>query len=211
MSISEIKKWAKEKIKGKWYNLLPGIIIASIITGLGFTIKNPNGGFTYYSVGWIFYIIEVGLTYYIVNFITDKDYSIDDIFHFAKDFLKGIVISLLSGIFIFLWSLLFIIPGIIKILSYSLIPMIMSDEKYKDLGYMDILKLSEDMMKGHRGKYFLLGLSFIGWHILALFTLFILEIWIVPYQQVATTKFLYDVKKEYEKNNKKSNEKKESK
>ena len=211
MSISEIKKWSKEKIKGKWYNLLPGIIIASIITGIGFTIKNPNGGFTYYSVGWIFYVIEVGLTYYIVNFITDKDYSIDNIFHFAKDFLKGIVISLLSGIFIFLCSLLFIIPGILKILSYSFIPMIMSDEKYKDLSYMDILKLSEDMMKGHRGKYFLLGLSFIGWHILALFTLFILEIWIAPYQQVATTKFLYDVKKEYEKKNKKSNEKKESK
>ena len=214
MNISEIKKWSKEKVKGKRWSILPAIIVASIITGISFTYKTSNDSYAYINIGWIFYIVEIGLTYFLVNFITDKKYSIDDLFYFAKDFLKGLIVSLLSGIFISLWSLLLIIPGLIKVLAYSLIPMIMSDEKYKDLGYMDTLKLSESMMKGHKWEYFLLGLSFIGWHILAIFTLFILELWIVPYQQVATTKFLYEVKNEYEKknkSNKKEDKKKESK
>ena len=214
MNISEIKKWSKEKVKGKRWSILPAIIVASIITGISFTYKTSNDSYAYINIGWIFYSVEIGLTYFLVNFITDKKYSIDDLFYFAKDFLKGLIVSLLSGIFISLWSLLLIIPGLIKVLAYSLIPMIMSDEKYKDLGYMDTLKLSESMMKGHKWEYFLLGLSFIGWHILAIFTLFILELWIVPYQQVATTKFLYEVKNEYEKknkSNKKEDKKKESK
>lgn len=59
---------------------------------------------------------------------------------------------------------------------------------------MDILKKSEEMMNGHKMDYFMLCLSFIGWHILAFFTCFILEIWVLPYQTVAQVKFLSDVK-----------------
>ena len=55
------------------------------------------------------------------------------------------------------------------------------------------------MMMGHKMDYFVLTLSFIGWHILAIFTLGLLEIWIIPYEKVATTKFLLDVKEAYEK------------
>lgn len=202
MNISEIKKWSKEKVKGKRWSILAAIIVTSLLTSLSFGTRTSDDSFIYINIGWVFYVVEVGLAYYMVNFITDKKYSIDDLFHFSKDFIKALLVNLLSALFVFLWSLLFIIPGIIKSLSYSLIPMIMSDEKYKDLGYMDILKLSQDMMKGHKWEFFVLGLSFIGWHILAVFTLFILELWISPYQQVAITKFLYEIKKDYEKNNK---------
>ena len=48
-------------------------------------------------------------------------------------------------------------------------------------------------MNGHKMDFFVLQLSFIGWHILAVFTLGLLEIWIVPYQKTAETKFLYDI------------------
>ena len=50
------------------------------------------------------------------------------------------------------------------------------------------------MMDGHKADYFMLGLSFIGWHILALFTFGLLELWILPYQYTAMTKFLNDIK-----------------
>ena len=63
---------------------------------------------------------------------------------------------------------------------------------------MDILKKSQDMMQGHRMDLFILSLSFIGWHILAIFTFGLLELWILPYQKTAETKFLYDVKTAYE-------------
>lgn len=202
MNISEIKKWSKEKVKGKRWSILAAIIVTSLLTSLSFGARTSDDSFIYINIGWVFYVVEVGLAYYMVNFITDKKYSIDDLFHFSKDFIKALLVNLLSALFVFLWSLLFIIPGIIKSLSYSLIPMIMSDEKYKDLGYMDILKLSQDMMKGHKWEFFVLGLSFMGWHILSIFTLFILELWISPYQQVAITKFLYEIKKDYENNNK---------
>ena len=198
MSIKEIKQWSKEKIKGKSWGLLGVILVAGMLTGLSFTMKVTEESYVVVNCGWIFFVVEVGLAYFMVNFITDKKYAIDDLFHFSKDFIKALLVGLLRDLFVFLWSLLLIVPGIIKGLAYSLIPMIMCDKKYNDLSYMEILKLSENMMKGHKLKYFLLGLSFIGWHILAIFTLFILELWIVPYQQTAATKFLYEVKKEYE-------------
>lgn len=60
------------------------------------------------------------------------------------------------------------------------------------------------MMNGHKMDYFKLELSFIGWHLLAVLTLGILEIWIAPYQATAMTKFLSEVKSEYEKANPKT-------
>ena len=54
-------------------------------------------------------------------------------------------------------------------------------------------------MNGHKMEYFMLGLSFIGWHLLAIPTLMILEIWIVPYQQTAITKYMYDLRINYKK------------
>ena len=129
-----------------------------------------------------------------INFITDKKYEFNDIFHFSKDFVKALVVSLLQIIFVFLWTLLLIVPGIIKWLSYALVPYIMADDKYSNMSEMDILRKSQEMMMGHKMDYFVLLLSFIGWHILAIPTLFLLELWIVPYQQTTVTKFLYDIK-----------------
>ena len=54
-------------------------------------------------------------------------------------------------------------------------------------------------MKGHKKDLFILKLSFAAWHILSVYTLFILELWIIPYQKTATTKFLNDIKAEYKK------------
>ena len=202
MNRKELKQWAKEKVNGKRWSILPALLIGGILTNLSiYTGKTANGIYQYYSLGWILFFIEVGVTYFMVKFITDKDYEFNDIFYFGKDFVKTFLVSLLKMIFVSLWTLLLIIPGILKSLSYSLVSMIMSDEKYKDLSGTEILKKSEAMMKGHRWDYVVLVLSFIGWHFLACFTFFILELWIAPYQKTATTKFLYDVKTKYEQEN----------
>ena len=203
MTNSEIRQWAKEKIKGNLWNILPALIVATILTSLtiggGYKDGKVESGV---SLGWIFYFVEVGLAYFMVKFVKGEKTEFNDIFHFSKDFIKCIGANLLQAIYIILFLLLLIVPGIMKIMAFALVPYIMADEKYKDESIPNLLKISEKMMNGHKMDFFLLNLSFIGWHILAACTFFILEIWVAPYHQTAATKFLNDVKESYEKENK---------
>lgn len=204
MGRTELKKWAKEKIKGHIGELLVAIIIASLVSNI--TIgSHYNFDGTHFEVkagiplGILFYFVQVGLTYYMVRFIKDQQRELKDLFKYSNDFGRIFLTGLLESIFTFLWALLLVIPGIIKAIGYSLVTFILADEKYKDLSYTQILKKSEEMMQGHKMDYFVLQLSFIGWHMLAIFTLGLLEIWILPYENTATYKFLNDIKEEYEK------------
>lgn len=197
MTNSEIKQWAKEKIKGKWLSILPAIFVASLLTGLtlGSSYSSETGTFSSgYNVGWIFYFVQIGLVAYMVKFINDQPVEFKDIFNYSKDFGRAIGAVLLQALYVFLFALLLIIPGIMKLIAYSLVPYLMADDKYDNLGLKELLTKSEEMMNGHKMDYFMLNLSFIGWHILAIFTLGILEIWVIPYQTTATTKFLNDIK-----------------
>ena len=196
----ELKNWAKAKIKGHVWELLIPIVIASILTSLniGGGYKYADGTLSYkmgFPVGIFLFFVNVGLAYFMVKFVNDKEHGIKDLFYFSKDYVRTFLTGLLEGIFVFLWALLLIVPGIIKAIAYSLVTLILADEKYKDLSYMDVLKKSEELMKGHKKDFFVLQLSFIGWHLLACLTLGILEIWIVPYQSTATYKFLDDIMK----------------
>ena len=206
MTRAELKEWAKKKIKGKVLPLFAVILVANIIANIsiptGKTVINGMEVQSTFSLAIFLGFISVGLASYMIKFINDKDYQFNDIFAYAKDFVRIFVVNLLKTIFIALWTLLFIIPGIICAFSYTLVDMILADERYNDLGFKEILDLSKAMMKGHKMDAFVLALSFIGWHLLAPFTLFLLEIWIIPYQQTALTKFLYDIKTDYEKEHK---------
>lgn len=86
-------------------------------------------------------------------------------------------------LYVFLWALLFIIPGIVKMYQYFLVPYILTE--YPDMEYKAALQLSRDMMEGNKWKTFVLGLSFILWDILGALTLGILEIFYVnPYRSL---------------------------
>lgn len=99
---------------------------------------------------------------------------------------------MLTSVFTFLWSLLFIIPGIIASLSYSMVYFIALDNL--ELSALDVIRKSKEMMRGHKGEYFVLGLSFIGWGILGIFTLGILYLWLIPYMQVTMANFYNELK-----------------
>lgn len=143
------------------------------------------------------FILEIGLTTFMVNFVTNKEYNFEQIFSKFKNWKNILIVYWHQTVMIFLFTLLLIVPGIIKALGYSLVPYILMDDP--DMTSTEILKLSEEMMNGHKMELFMLGLSFIGWHILAIFTLGILELWIIPYQQTTVTKFLNDIKENYNK------------
>ena len=98
----------------------------------------------------------------------------------------------------FLWTLLFIIPGIIKAFSYSMTPFIL--DEFPELGPSEAIHRSRMMMKGHKFDLFWLYLSFIGWAILAILTCGIGFLWLIPYMQTAEAAFYEEVKADYELN-----------
>lgn len=213
MTRAETKKWAKLKIKGKMWNVLGVSLIAGLINGISTTTSSESDIgvliielIISFVCGILAMIIDVGLIRWMTNFINDKETKIEMLFSKFKDWKQVTMVFIHQFAMVLLYTLLLIIPGMIKALGYSLVPYILANDS--NMGSDEVLKLSEKMMKGHKMDLFIFSLSFIGWHLLAIFTLGILEIWIIPYQETATTKYLLDIKAEYENNNQTQNNKK---
>jgi uncharacterized membrane protein len=117
---------------------------------------------------------------------------VSQIFDGFNKFKKALGLYLLRALFVLLWSLLFIIPGIIASLSYSMAFYIMADDD--SIRPKDALKKSKKMMYGYKWKLFCLGLRFLGWIILSILTIGIGFLWIAPYMQVSMAKFYDDIK-----------------
>lgn len=95
-------------------------------------------------------------------------------------FFKLILLTVLSGLFVFLWSLLFIIPGIIAAYRYRMALYILLENP--ELGALECLRRSKQMMAGRKFELFVIDLSFLGWIFLTSFPLF--SIWVTPYMTV---------------------------
>ena len=94
--------------------------------------------------------------------------------------LKGFAGIWWASLWIFLWSLLFLIPGIIKSIAYSQIFWILADSP--EISVKKALTLSKKITKGHKWDIFVMGLSFVGWYLVSIFFTFgILLLWLVPY------------------------------
>lgn len=104
--------------------------------------------------------------------------------------------QLLTGIYIFLWMLLLIVPGVVKAYSYAMTPYILVDRP--ELSVNEAISLSSKMMKGRKFDLFYLQLSFIGWALLSFITLGIGFLWLSPYVMTAQAAFYQDVKADYE-------------
>lgn len=102
------------------------------------------------------------------------------------------VLVILVGFFLLL------IPAIIASLSYALVPFLLADEP--NVGGIKVLRKSKQMMNGYKWKYFLLGLSFIGWMILSVLTLFLGYFVLLPYMYASYARFYEDRKAEFESN-----------
>lgn len=103
-----------------------------------------------------------------------------------------IIFTFLANLFTSLWSLLFVVPGIIKACSYSQALYIIAEDP--EIGALEAINRSKAMMDGHKMEYFVLGLSFIGWNLLACLTFGILYIWLIPYMQTTMANFYNSIK-----------------
>jgi uncharacterized membrane protein len=108
---------------------------------------------------------------------------------------RNIWTMFLMGLFISLWSLLFIIPGIIASFSYAMAPFLLHDNP--EISGYEAIRRSKAMVKGHKFDLFYLLLSFIGWGILCLFTFGIGYLWLMPYMQTSVASFYDDIKADF--------------
>lgn len=113
------------------------------------------------------------------------------VFAFNHSYINVVRIMFFRGLYTFLWSLLFIIPGIIKGYEYRMIPYLLAENPEMDME--EAFSLTRQMMTGDKANTFVLDLSFIGWNLLSALTLGILSIFYVnPYQHLTNAQ-LYEV------------------
>ena len=122
-----------------------------------------------------------------------KDVDLNDLFAgFKEGFLGSFLVYLMTSLFTALWSLLFVIPGIVKAYSYCMAQYIYQDDPTKD--WSTCINESKEMMKGHRWQLFCLDLSFIGWAMLGFLCCCIGIVFVYPYIQVARANFYMALK-----------------
>ena len=189
MTRAEMKKIAKEQIKGNFGKVF---VMALIVFGISIVCSFiPVIG----SLGYTMIITPVVMLSYCMIYLkmTRKEQvEIGNLIDGFKYTGKAVLLYILTSIYTFLWSLLFIIPGIIKAFAYSQAYYILAENP--ELTASEALKKSEEIMKGHKMEYFVLNLSFIGWFILTSFTFGILAIYVVPYMSAAQANFYNSIK-----------------
>lgn len=139
--------------------------------------------------------LAVGYAYFCMRIYKRETGDISDMFTTGfSDYGRNLGGVLWMYLFTFLWSMLFIIPGIVKGISYSMTPYILAD--CPKVRATDALKISMRMTRGHKGGIFVMYLSFIGWGLLSALTFGIL--WLVYVGPYMSTSFagLYTVLKQ---------------
>lgn len=106
---------------------------------------------------------------------------------------RVVLLMLLEGIFIFLWTMLFIIPGIIAAYRYRFA--LYNLLEIPELTPMEAISMSKAQTDGYKEALFLLDLSFIGWGLLSALTLNILDIWVLPYRTQTDVGYFQTVKR----------------
>jgi uncharacterized membrane protein len=152
------------------------------------------------AIGWIGTLVlggplTVGIALFFLKMVRNEKVDIPVIFEGLKvNFINNMVAYILMVVFILLWSLLLIIPGIIAAFAYAMTFYILADNPQMS-GY-DALQKSKAMMKGRKGKLFCLYFRFFFWILLGCITFGLAFIYVGPYMYLAATKFYEDIKDE---------------
>jgi len=189
MNNSELRAKAKEACTGSLvftyfiYELLIAALSGLTATGVGAVIAMLFEG-----------PLFVGLIVAIKDNLEGREAKVKTLFSTVNNLGKTFVVSLLTGVYVLLWSLLFVIPGIIKSYAYALVYYIHNEDP--DMKAKDVIAKSEKMMNGHKWELFCLEFGYIGWIILSMFTFGILLFWVLPKMETAKYLFYQELKKE---------------
>lgn len=134
--------------------------------------------------------LEIGIRRFGIANLNTKAEVKEIGFGFDHNYKNGVKAMFLKDLYTFLWSLLFVIPGIVKSYEYRMIPYLLAD--HPDMTYKQAFAESRRMMSGQKWRAFVLDLSFIGWDILSILTLGILSIFYVEPYRFMTNAALYE-------------------
>ena len=178
MDRKQLKAQAKEQIKGKIGVLIAVTLVIGAITGVAtfFAGLIPGVGMVVSLIVTPAFALSTVRIYLMV--VRGGTPEVKDAFTGFDDFFSAFKVTLLVGLYTFLWSLLFIIPGIIKGYSYSMSLFVLADNKGKSA--RECIAESKAMMEGHKMELFVLDLSFIGWYLLCTLTCGLAFLYVIP-------------------------------
>ncbi len=197
-SSKNLRALGRNSLKGKWglavlgtllfflLTMIPAAILDSIFGGDTVT---PSGISTIYSF-LITGPMTLGYAMFAISIFRRRETSAAEVFYGFERFGKAFGLYIVTSIFICLWAVLLIVPGIIAAFRYSMSFYILADNP--EIGIMEAIEQSKKMMRGNKWKFFCLNLSFIGWLFLSFFTLCIGLLWLLPYMEVSVIAF-YDI------------------
>ena len=136
-------------------------------------------------------VIQLGYAEYLLKQHSREKIQFQDLFSQFHRFGQGFAQKFLRGLYVALWSLLFVIPGIVKGYAYAMTPFIMAENP--EMSANDAITASVALMDGHKGELFTLDLTFIGWSILAALSCNIGHLALNPYRNAAYAAFYRDL------------------
>ena len=139
-------------------------------------------------------VVSIGYARFNIDLVEGQTPSISVLFSNFGRWTTAIWANLLVSIRTFLWSLLFVIPGIIAAYSYAVTTYVLADNP--DMTAKEAIDESKRLMDGNRWRLFCLEISFIGWDLVSLFTLGIASLWVTPYREAARASFYQEIKSE---------------
>lgn len=202
-----LKEDAKTKLSGNWPKAAVVTFIVWLLTD-AFTqdavndavIKIGNSGaISVNSTNGLFSIISllvagplaIGVVYFYMKIESGDEPNISLVFDGFQDFKRGFLFHLISMMFVVLWGLLLIVPGIIAAIRYSMGYYLMVENP--DMSPMEALRESSELMKGHKMDFLMFAISFIGWVIVSALTVGLGFLLLVPYYQMAKLNFYREI------------------
>lgn len=178
MNRKELKAQAKAQLKGNIGVLIAVTLIIGAISAVASTLAAliPFGGAIIAIVITPAFVLSTSRIYLMV--VRGGNPEIKDSFSGFDDFFSAFKVTFLVGFYTFLWSLLFVIPGIIKGYSYSMSMYVLADNK--GMSARECIAESKKMTNGHKAELFVLDLSFIGWYLLSCLTCGLAMLYVVP-------------------------------
>ncbi|MBN1602299.1 MAG: DUF975 family protein [Chitinispirillaceae bacterium] len=180
---------AKDTLKGKWGLAIGTFLIYLLITSSASALPKV-GSLASLIINGPFVL---GISIFSLSLARNREAKVEQLFEGFTFFVSALYTYLLMILFIVLWTLLLIIPGIIAGLSYSMSFFILADNP--SIGAIDALRKSKPMMNGYKLKLFHMCLRFFGLAILCILTLGIGFFWLIPYTHICFAKFYDNVKR----------------
>ncbi len=136
-------------------------------------------------------VVQLGHAKFCLNLIDGQEVTIESgfatLFSQFSRYAQAVILNLLTGLFVLLWSLLLVVPGIIAVYSYAMAPYILAEDL--NCTAPEAIDRSKELMKGHKLELFVLDLSFIGWFLLSILTMGLGGLALKPYVEVSHASF----------------------